>query len=44
MSGSSWYFKCFVYLAVKIIDGEVEISIWKMANFINFEAGIEGDD
>ena len=27
MSGSSWYFKCFVYLAVKILDGEVEISI-----------------
>ena len=27
MSGSSWYFKRFVYLAVKILDGEVEISI-----------------
>ena len=27
MSGSSWYFKHFVYLAVKILDGEVEISI-----------------
>ena len=44
MSGSSWYFKRFVYLAVKILDGEVEISIWKMADFINFEADIEGDD
>ena len=27
MSGSSWYFKRFVYLAVKILDGEVEISV-----------------
>ena len=27
MSGSSWYFKRFVYLAVKFLDGEVEISI-----------------
>ena len=27
MSGSSWYFKRFVYLEVKILDGEVEISI-----------------
>ena len=27
LSGSSWYFKRFVYLAVKILDGEVEISI-----------------
>ena len=27
MSGSSWYFKRFVYLAVKILDGEVEVSI-----------------
>ena len=27
MSGSFWYFKRFVYLAVKILDGEVEISI-----------------
>ena len=26
-SGSSWYFKRFVYLVVKILDGEVEISI-----------------
>ena len=37
MSGSSWYFKRFVYLAVKILDGEVEISIQQMADFINFE-------
>ena len=27
MFGSCWYFKRFVYLAVKILDGEVEISI-----------------
>ena len=27
MAFSSWYFKRFVYLAVKILDGEVEISI-----------------
>ena len=27
LSGSSWYFKRFVYLAVKILDGEVEISV-----------------
>ena len=27
MLGTSWYFKCFVYLAVKILDGEVEILI-----------------
>ena len=27
ISGSSWYFKRFVYLAVKILDGEVEISV-----------------
>ena len=27
MSGSSLYFKCFVYLAVKILDSQVEISI-----------------
>ena len=38
MSGSSWYFKHFAYLAVKILDGEVEISVWQMAEFINFEA------
>ena len=41
MSGSSWYFKRFVYLAVKIIDGEVEISVQQMAEFINFEAEAE---
>ena len=38
MSGSSWYFKHFAYLAVNILDGEVEISVWQMAEFINFEA------
>ena len=27
MSDSAWYFKRFVYLAVKILDGEVEILI-----------------
>ena len=27
MCGASWYFKRFVYLAVKILDGEVEISV-----------------
>ena len=27
ISGSSWYFKCFVYLAVQILDDEVNISI-----------------
>ena len=27
MTGSSWYFKRFLYMAVKILDGEVEISI-----------------
>ena len=44
MSGSSWYFKRFNYLAVKTLDGEDEISIWKMADFINFEADIKGDN
>ena len=44
MSGSSQYFKRFNYLAVKTLDGEVEISIWKMADFINFEADIKGDN
>ena len=27
MTGSSWYFKRFLYIAVNILDGEVEISI-----------------
>ena len=27
MTGSSWYFKRFLYIAVKMLDGEVEISI-----------------
>ena len=27
LSGSSWYFKRFVYLAVKILDAKVEILI-----------------
>ena len=27
MSGSSWYFKRFLYIAVKMLDGEVEILI-----------------
>ena len=27
MTGSSWYFKRFLYMAVKLLDGEVEISI-----------------
>ena len=27
MSGSSWYFKRFLHLAVKILDAEVEISV-----------------
>ena len=44
MSGSSWRFKRFVYLAVKTLDSEVEILIWKIADFINSEADIEGDD
>ena len=26
MSGSSWYFKCFIYLAVKVLDLKFEIS------------------
>ena len=38
MPGSSWYFKRFLYLTVKILDGEVEISVEQMAYFINFEA------
>ena len=41
MSGSSWYFKRFLCLAVKILDGEVEISVEQMAEFINFEAEAE---
>ena len=44
MSGSAWHFKHFISLAVKILDGAVEVFNWKMANFINFEADIEGDD
>ena len=28
MTGNSWYFKRFVYLAVKLLDGEVEILVW----------------
>ena len=40
-SGSSWYFKRFVYLAVKILDGEVEMSVLQVAQFINFEAETE---
>ena len=27
MSGSSWYFKRFLYLAVKILDADVEILV-----------------
>ena len=27
MSGSSWYFKRFLHLALKILDAEVEISV-----------------
>ena len=27
MSGSSWYFKCFLHLAVKISDTEVKMSV-----------------
>ena len=27
MSGSSWYFKRFLHLAVKLLDGEVDISV-----------------
>ena len=27
MSGTSWYFKRFLYIAIKILDGEVEILI-----------------
>ena len=38
MSGSAWHFKHFVYLALKILDAEVEIFRWDMADFINFEA------
>ena len=28
MTGSSWHFKRFVYLVVKILDGEAEILVW----------------
>ena len=44
MSCSAWHFKRFISLAVKILDGEVEAVNWKMDDFINFEADIEGDD
>ena len=27
MSGSSWYFKRFLHLAIKILDSEVKISV-----------------
>ena len=38
MSGSAWHFKHFVYLALKVLDAEVEIFRQEMADFINFEA------
>ena len=41
MSGSSWYIKRFVYLAVKALDGEVEVSVNQLTDFINFEAEAE---
>ena len=44
MPGSAWHFKRFISLAVKILDGEVEVFNWKIADFINFDADIEGDD
>ena len=44
MLGSALHFKRFISLAVKIINDEDEAFAWKMADFINFEADIEGDD
>ena len=38
MTDSSWYFKRFLYIVVNTLDGAVEISIKKVAQFINFEA------
>ena len=38
MSGSTWQFKRFTYLALKVLDAEVEVFHQKMADYINFEA------
>ena len=38
MSGSVWHFKRFIYLALKVLDVEVEVFHQKMADYINFEA------
>ena len=38
MTDSSWYFKRFLCIVVNTLDGAVEISIKKVAQFINFEA------
>ena len=42
MSGSSWHFKRFISLAVKILDNDAKAVIWT-ADFINFEIDVEGN-
>ena len=38
MSGSAWHFKRFTYLALKVLDAEVEFFHQKLTDYINFEA------
>ena len=38
MYGSAWHFKGFTYLALKVLDAEVEVFHQKMADYISFEA------
>ena len=41
-SGSSWHFKRFIYLAVKILNDNIEAALRKMTDFTDFEADVEG--
>ena len=38
MSGSAWHSKRFTYLALKVLDAEVEFFHQKLTDYINFEA------
>ena len=37
MSGSAWHFKRFTYLALKVLDAEVQVFHQKMADYISFD-------